>query len=121
MIEKDSSIHKSVGIRRRSTKRDWHCFSKSFWMSERRVWAIFTFPILRCPTIMIKVADTRLVCSDPVITWEQDVKDLIHVVIDCDIGVEKDAGLVGSQLKSSELGPCVLKAGRYEGSLPVIW
>lgn len=70
-------------------------------MSERCVWTIFTFPILRCPTVVIKIADTRVTCSDPIIAWQDDIEDVIHILIDGDIRVDKDTGFVGRQLKSS--------------------
>ena len=70
-------------------------------MAERRVRAIFTFPLLRCPTIMIKIADTSVICSDPIISWKYDIEDIIHVLINGDIGVDKDASVVGDELESS--------------------
>lgn len=90
-------------------------------MSERRVRAVFTFPFLRCPTIVIEITDTRMICSDPIISRKYEIKNLIHVLVDSDIGVDKDATFVGGQLESSELGPCVLETVGYEGSFPVFW
>ena len=89
-------------------------------MSERRVCALFAFPLLRCPTVMIKVADTGMVCSDPVVARKDDIKDFVHVTVDGNISVYKDACLVRGQLESSEFGPGILKSSGYEGRLPVL-
>ena len=89
-------------------------------MPERRVGTVFAFPIIRRPTVMVEVADTGMICSDPIVTWKYDVKNLVHVGVDGNVGIEKYTGLVGGQLKSSELGPCILETARYEGGLPVL-
>lgn len=101
MVEEDSSIQQSVGVRRGGTEGNQRCVPKSCWMSERCVWAIFTFPILRCPMVVIKIADTTVIGSDPIITWQDDIEDVIHILIDDDIGVEKYTGFVAGQLESS--------------------
>ena len=119
VVEKDSAVQQSVGIGRGGPERNRRCFFTRGGMSERGVGAIFTFPTLRCPAIVIKVADTRVICSDPILTGKCDIKDLIHILVDGDISVDEDAGLVGGQLEGSELGPRILESGRYEGSLPV--
>ena len=90
-------------------------------MLERCVRAIFTIPLLRCPAILIKIADTSMIRGDPIIGRQCDVENLIHVLVNGDIGVDKDAGVIGGQLKSSELSPGILESGRYEGSFPVVW
>lgn len=89
-------------------------------MFEGSVCAIFASPFLRCPTIVVKIADTSMICSNPISAWKFDIKYLVHVLVNGNIGVDKDAGLVGDQLESSELGPGVLKSGCDEGRFPVL-
>ena len=121
MVEEDSAVQSSVGVKRGGIGGDLRCVFNSCWMPEGCVRAIFPFPIVRCPAIVIKIAYTRVIRGNPIITWKFDLEYLIHVLIDSDVSVEKDTGFVGSQLESSELRPGVLKSGRYEGSLPVLW
>ena len=120
MVEEEPAVQQSIRIRRGGAGRDWGCFFQSGRMTERRVRAVFTFPILRRPTIVIQIANTGVICSYPIISRKYDIEDVIHVLIDGDVGVEKDAGVIGGQLESSQFSPGILKTGRYEGSLPVI-
>ena len=64
---------------------------------------------------MIKVADAGVVCCNPVFAWERNVEDIVHVLVDCEIGVEEDTGFVGGKFKSPQLSPGVFEAGCYEG------
>ena len=63
-------------------------------MLERCKGTIFWLPILGCPTIVVEVTDTSVVCGDPVITWKYNIKDVIHVLVNGDVGVEEDTGVV---------------------------
>ena len=90
-------------------------------MSERCVRAAFAFPIVRCPAVVIKIADTGVICSDPIISRQYNIEDLIHVLVYGDIGIHEDQGFVGGQLEGSEFGPSILESGCYEGGLPVLW
>ena len=85
------------------------------------MWAVFTCPVVRCPAVVIKIADTRVNCSDPVISRQYNIEDVIHVLVYGDIGIEEDKGFVEGQLEGSELGPGILESGCYEGGLPVFW
>ena len=121
MAEEDPTVQQSVGIRRSGTKGNLRCLLQRRWMSKRCVRAIFAFPVVRCPVIVIEIADTGVTCSDPITTRQYDIEDLIHVLVNGDISVNEDEGFVRGQLEGSEFGPGILESGRYEGSLPVVW
>ena len=121
MVHEDSTVQQSVSIRRAGAEGNPRCLFQSCWMSERSVCAVFTFPVVGCPAIVVKIASTDVTGSNPIIGRQCNVEDLIHVLVNGDIGVEEDKGFVGGQLEGSELGPGILESGSYEGSLPVLW
>ncbi len=70
---------------------------------------------------MIKVADASVISSYPVSSGQLNIENLVHIVVNRDIGVEEDACFVGREFESSELGPCVFEAGSNKGCLLVGW
>lgn len=64
---------------------------------------------------MIKVADTSMIGCYPISSRQSDIEDLVHVAVNRDVGIEKDACLIGGELERSELGPGVFEAGSNEG------
>ena len=95
IVEEYTAIQQSVGMRRSGTRGYWRSFFTRRGMSERCKGTVFWLPILGCPAIVVEITDTSLTCGDPVITRKYSIKDVIHVLIDGDIGVEEDAGVIG--------------------------
>ena len=80
-------------------------------MLQRRPGAILSSPIVVSPRIAIKVADAGMARGNPIIAGKSQIKDLIHIFVNGDVGIEKDANVVGGELESAEFGPCVFETG----------
>ena len=68
---------------------------------------------------MIEAADAGVTCSNPVIAGKACVEDPSHILVDGNICIKEDAGFVGGQLESTQLGSCIFGTRGYEGGLLV--
>ncbi len=120
-IQKDAPVEKGVSVWRGGRGRDRSSLLQSCGILKRGVCTILTNPILRCPSIMIKIADACMGRSDPFISRKCNIEDVVHVLIKGNVRVQEDARFVRGQLKSAEFGPSILETSRYEGRLLVVW
>jgi len=77
--------------------------------------AIIGVPIVGRPRVVVQVAHTPVISRYPVGGRQWGLEDIIHILVNRDVGVEENASVVGGKLESAELRPCVFEAGCYKG------
>ena len=88
-------------------------------MLQRHISTILLYPILWCPAIVIEATDAGVTCSNPVIAGKACVEDPIHILVDGNICIKEDAGFVGRQLETTQLGLYIFETRGYKGGLLV--
>ncbi len=114
MIEEQAPIEQRIRIRRYRALRYWRPRSQRRGVLQRRPRAILTFPVLRRPGVVIKIANASVVRRYPIMSRQLDIEDLVYIAVNRDISIEEHTSFVVGKLERAKLGPGVFEAGGNE-------